>query len=116
MNRDLRHRLDDLVHACGLIQEYVADDTLPETLVYDAVRMRLVEIGEAVRALPVAVTASEPGIPWSRVSLLGERLTRRYFDTTPSVVIGTARTDVPTLCAAVRRMRDTHCGPVRPDE
>ncbi|OII09047.1 DUF86 domain-containing protein [Curtobacterium sp. MCBA15_008] len=105
MNRDVRDRLDDVLEACGVIARYVDDAALPEDLVYDAVRMRLVEIGEAVRMLPNAVTSTEPGIPWSRVSLLGERLTRRYFDTTPAVVFGTARVDVPSLCAAVRRMR-----------
>lgn len=105
MSRNVADRLDDLLQACGVIARYVDDDTLPEDLVYDAVRMRLVEIGEAVRMLPSAITSTEPGIPWSRVSLLGERLTRRYFDTTPAVVFGTARVDVPALCAAVRRMR-----------
>lgn len=105
MSRDLRDRLDDVIRACGVIERYVDDDDLPEDVVYDAVRMRLVEIGEAVRMLPGAVTSTEPGIPWSRVSLLGERLTRRYFDTTPAVVFGTARVDVPSLCEAVCRMR-----------
>ncbi|MCJ1714037.1 HepT-like ribonuclease domain-containing protein [Curtobacterium sp. VKM Ac-2922] len=108
MNRELGDRLDDVIWACGVIARYVSDPALPDDLVYDAVRMRLVEIGEAVRMLPVAVTAAEPDIPWSRVSLLGERLTRRYFDTTPAVVLGTARVDVPHLCAAARRLRARH--------
>ncbi len=111
MKRELGDRLGDVIQACDVIQRYVADPTLPADVVYDAVRMRLVEIGEAVRALPAGVTASEPGIPWSRVSVLGERLTRRYFDTTPAVVLGTARTDVPHLCEVVRRMRAAHCPP-----
>ncbi|WIB60651.1 DUF86 domain-containing protein [Curtobacterium sp. MCLR17_007] len=108
MNRQVRERLDDVIRACGVIGRYVAEPDLPEDLVYDAVRMRLVEIGEAVRMLPVAVTAAEPDIPWSRVSLLGERLTRRYFDTTPAIVLGTARVDVPHLCQAARRLRARH--------
>jgi len=108
VSRDVGDRLDDVIRACGVIRAYVDDDALPEGLVYDAVRMRLVEIGEAVRMLPSAVTSAEPGIPWSRVSLLGERLTRRYFDTTPAVVFGTARVDVPSLCEAVRRLRAAH--------
>lgn len=105
MSRDVGDRLDDVVRACGVIRRYVDDDDLPDDLVYDAVRMRLVEIGEAVRMLPDAVTAAEPGIPWARVSLLGERLTRRFFDTTPAVVFGTARVDVPALCDAVHRLQ-----------
>jgi len=108
VSRDVGDRLDDVIRACGVIRAYVDDDALPEGLVYDAVRMRLVEIGEAVRMLPSAVTSTEPSIPWSRVSLLGERLTRRYFDTTPAVVFGTARVDVPSLCEAVHRLRAAH--------
>jgi uncharacterized protein with HEPN domain len=105
VNRDLDQRLEDVIRACRVIGRYVTADTLPEDVVYDAIRMRLVEIGEAVRMLPVAVTAGEPGIPWSRVSLLGERLTRRYFDTTPALVLGTAQVDVPHLQQAVERLR-----------
>lgn len=105
MSRDVAERLDDVIRACGVIGGYVADAALPEDLVYDAVRMRLVEIGEAVRMLPTSVTATEPGIPWARISVLGERLTRRYFDTTPAIVLGTAKVDVPHLCEATRRLR-----------
>lgn len=108
MTRGTGERLDDVIRACGVIGEYVSDDALPEHLVYDAVRMRLVEIGEAVRMLPGELTRTEPSIPWGKVSLLAERLTRRYFDTTPTVVFGTARTDVPHLCAAARRLRAAH--------
>jgi uncharacterized protein with HEPN domain len=108
VNRDVVDRLDDVLRACAVIGRYVDDPGLPEDLVYDAVRMRLVEIGEAVRMLPSALTSTEPGIPWARVSLLGERLTRRYFDTTSAVVHGTARVDVPTLRDAVARMRQRY--------
>jgi uncharacterized protein with HEPN domain len=106
--RGVRDRLDDVIGACAAIRRYVDDDHLPEDLVHDAIRMRLVEIGEAVRVLPAGVTASEPGIPWSRVSDLGERLTRRSFDTTRALVFGTARTDVPHLAEAARRLRAAH--------
>lgn len=112
MTRGTGERLDDVVRTCELIRGYVGDDALPELLVYDAVRMRLVEIGEAVRMLPDELTAAEPSIPWRKVSLLAERLTRRSFDTTPAVVLGTARTDVPHLCAAARRLRAAHADDV----
>lgn len=104
-HRAVSDRLDDVIGACEAIRRYVDDERLPEELVHDAVRMRLVEIGEAVRVLPASLTASEPSIPWARVSDLGERLTRRYFDTTRAVVSGTAHTDVPHLAEAARRLR-----------
>jgi uncharacterized protein with HEPN domain len=107
VNRRCRERLGDVIEACLVIERYVAATELPPDLVYDAVRMRLVEIGEAVRTLPADLIALEPSIPWGRVSQLGERLTRRYFDTTPAIVLGTARHDVPGLLAAAERLRAT---------
>jgi len=109
VGRDLADRLDDVLRACDAVLRHVADPSLPEEVVHDAVRMRLVEVGEAVRRLPSAVTAGEPSIPWSRVASLGERLTRPDSDATPTIVFGTARTDVPTLRDAVRRLRAAHC-------
>ena len=106
MSRPVRDRLDDVLEACAAIADHLAVEHLPEAVVHDAVRMRLVEISEAVRNLPASVTATEPAIPWSRVSLLGERLTRRYLDTTPALVFGTARVDVPALREATTRLRD----------
>lgn len=105
MNREVGERLDDVVRACEVIRRYVEEDGLPDDLVCDAVRMRLVEIGQAVRTLPPAVTSSEPDIPWSRVSLLGERLTGHTADAAPAVVLRTAWVDVPALRDAVVRLR-----------
>jgi uncharacterized protein with HEPN domain len=97
--------LDDVVVCCDRIRSYVSDPALPEELVHDAVRMRLVDIAAAVQRLPPTLTAHEPTVPWSQVPALAERLTRRPAETPPSVLLGTARTDVPVLCAAVLRMR-----------
>jgi uncharacterized protein with HEPN domain len=98
-------RLDDVLLACRRIQEYVADPTLPEALVHDAVRMCLIDIASSVRGLPPTVTAHEPAIPWAQVAGLAERLTRRPSHTPASVLLSTARADVPALCEAARRMR-----------
>ena len=97
--------LDDVVTACTRIQEYVAEPTLPGSVVEDAVRMRLVDIASSVRRLPPTMTATEPTIPWAQVAALGDRLTRRPSDTPGSVLLSTARTDVPALRDAVLRMR-----------
>ena len=106
MNDPVAERLDDLICACRAITAYVARADLPAELVADAVRMRLVEIGEVVRQLPVSATRAEPGIPWTRLALLGERIVRRGADAGASIVLGTARTDVPALAAAAERLRE----------
>jgi uncharacterized protein with HEPN domain len=99
-----RDRLDDIRTACAAIEQYIGVEGAHEMLQYDAVRMRLVEVGIAVGALPERLLVLEPTIPWSRVAELGDRLTRRYFDTGRALVLETARVDVPRLRTAVERL------------
>lgn len=76
-------------------------------IVFDAIRIRLVEIGEAVKDLDVSLTEAEAEIPWSDVARMRDMLTHRYFDTAHSNVFSTARNDIPLLKAAVVRMLST---------
>ncbi|PZE65084.1 DUF86 domain-containing protein [Curtobacterium sp. MCBD17_021] len=113
MSGSTEQRLDDLIAACTRIEEYIADPALPEAVVLDAVRMRLVDIASSARQLPPTMTAAEPTIPWSQVSALGERLTGRHGETPASLLLRTARTDVPVLRDAAIRMRARCPGPGR---
>lgn len=106
MSRDDRQRLDDIANACEVIRRYLARGDLDDGLVFDAVRMRLVEIGEAAKALDEALLATESTIPWSEVIRMRDRLTHRYFDTLRSIVEHTARHDIDELSAAIQRMRN----------
>jgi uncharacterized protein with HEPN domain len=84
---------------------YLADDPdLASGIVFDAIRMRLVEIGEAVKDIDGGLLSSEPGIPWNDIAGMRDRLTHRYFDTSHAVVRTTARDDIPALLAAVERL------------
>ncbi|MDT0210500.1 hypothetical protein [Curtobacterium sp. BRD11] len=103
-------RLDAVVRACEAIERYVADAT-PSDVVLDAVRMRLVEIGTVVAALPGVLTATEPEIPWARLAGVGDRLTGRRRGVTSSVLLWTARVDVPRLREAAERLRATGATP-----
>ncbi|QTX06172.1 DUF86 domain-containing protein [Agromyces archimandritae] len=82
-------------------------DEAPEDLVFDAVRIRLVEIGEAVKDIPPEVLVGEPTIPWGEIARMRDHLTHRYFDTVHALVMNTARTDIPRLAAAVQRLRQS---------
>ncbi|KTR54232.1 MULTISPECIES: DUF86 domain-containing protein [Curtobacterium] len=112
--RDLEDRLDEIVRACAAIERHVGMDDASE-LVLDAVRMRLVEIGAVVATLPADLTAVEPEIPWARLAGVGDRLTGRRRQVTESVLLWTARVDVPRLCAAVERLRGRGAGAGGPD-
>lgn len=105
MSRDDRQRLDDIADACEVIRQHLARGGLDDGLVFDAVRMRLVEIGEAAKSIDSALLATEPQIPWAEVARMRDRLTHRYFDTLQSIVGHTAHREIGDLAAAVERMR-----------
>ncbi|OAN39799.1 HepT-like ribonuclease domain-containing protein [Microbacterium sp. H83] len=110
MSRKTSERLQDIAAACEAVARYARRIDSDDEIVFDAIRARLIEIGEAVKDLSDAATAAEPSIPWSEIAGMRDYLAHRYFDTTHAIVITTARSDVPLLAAAVRRMqsRETH--------
>ncbi|GLI27710.1 DUF86 domain-containing protein [Agromyces rhizosphaerae] len=103
MSRSSRERLQDILVACSAIEQYLV---LPsdDGLVFDAMRMRLVEIGEAIKDLDPSVTGAEPDIPWAEIARMRDQLAHRYFDTSHAIVLTTARQDIPLLRAAVERL------------
>ena len=106
MTRMEADRLDDIRVACDAIVSYAARSGAPDDLVFDAIRIRLVEIGEAVKDLGEATRQIEPAIPWVEIARMRDLLTHRYFDTTHAIVAATARNDIPELAAAVSRLQD----------
>lgn len=104
MSRVDRDRLCDVLAACSAIQAYLERADVEEDLIFDAIRIRLIEIGEAVKDLDGERLSSEPEVPWNDIARMRDFLTHRYFDTAHSIVFATARNDVPVLAAAVERL------------
>ena len=100
-------RLQDILAAIAAIESHVARGGLQDGLVFDAVRIRLLEIGEAVKALPEELTAVESDIPWSQIARMRDHLAHRYFVTTHAVIQGTVDNDLLPLRAAVERLADS---------
>jgi uncharacterized protein with HEPN domain len=67
-------RLDDIRAACAAIRDHLTHGELSEGLIFEAVRVRLIEIGEAVEALDPELLATEPAIPWRDVTAMRDRL------------------------------------------
>jgi uncharacterized protein with HEPN domain len=63
---------------------------LADGLVFDAVRVRLIEIGEAVKDIDPDLLASEPSVPWQDGAGMRDHLAHRYFDTDHAIVAATA--------------------------
>jgi uncharacterized protein with HEPN domain len=104
VSRRDEQRLEDILAAVEAIRQHLDRGGLDDGLVFDAVRVRLIEIGEAVRAITPEVLEREPGIPWVDVAGMRNHLAHRYFDTAYSIVEATVQHDLPPLVAAVRRL------------
>jgi uncharacterized protein with HEPN domain len=99
-----RQRLADIQAAIDAIRSHLRRGDLSDGLVSDAVRIRLLEIGEAVKALPADLLSSQPGIPWSQIARMRDHLAHRYFDTDHAVLQATVDNDLPELENAVKAL------------
>ena len=99
-----RQRLEDIQAAIGAIRSHIRRGGLSDGLVFDAVRIRLPEIGEAVKALPEELLAGQPQIPWRQISRMRDHLAHRYFDTAHAILQATIDEDLPPLEQAVAQL------------
>lgn len=69
-----QQRLTDIASAITAIGSHLERGGLSDGLIFDAVRIRLLEIGEAVKSLPADLLSTEPGIPWKQVAAMRDHL------------------------------------------
>ena len=105
MSRRDGERLQDILDAIDAIRSHVARGGLSDGLVCDAVRVRFIDIGEAIKAISTEFLDTEPGHPWSDIARMRDRLAHRNFDTNHSHVSGAVEHDLGPLEAAVLRSR-----------
>ena len=105
MKRYDGQRLSDIESAITAIQAHLVRGELSDGLIFDAVRIRLLEIGEAVKAISPALLASEPDIPRKNIAAMRNQLAHRYFDNEHAIVTGTVTHDLGPLLAAVHRLQ-----------
>lgn len=67
MSRRDGERLQDILDAIDAIRSHVARGGLSDGLIFDAVRVRLIEIGEAIKAISPELLDNEPGHPWTDI-------------------------------------------------
>ena len=106
MSRQDEARLGDIVDALEAIRDHLTRGDLRDGLVYDAVRVRLIEIGEAVKGIDPDILDGAPGVPWKEIARMRDHLAHRYFDTAHSIVQATVEHDLPPLLDAARRLLD----------
>ena len=105
MSRRDAERLQDILDAIGAIERHLARGDLSDGLIFDAVRVRLIEIGEATKGVSAELLDTEPEHPWSDIARMRDRLAHRYFDITHGHVSGAVHQDLHPLKAAVLRLQ-----------
>jgi uncharacterized protein with HEPN domain len=103
-SRHDEERLADIVDAIAAIRSHLTRGDLSDGLIFDAVRLRLIEIGEAVKLLDPELVASEPDVRWSDAAGMRDWLAHHYFDTSRAIVEATIAEDLPPLEAAVLQL------------
>jgi len=103
-SRHDEERLADIVDAVTAIRSHLTRGDLSDGLIFDAVRLRLNEIGEAVKLLDPELVASEPDVRWSDAASTRDWLAHHYFDTSRAIVEATIAEDLPPLEAAVLQL------------
>jgi uncharacterized protein with HEPN domain len=99
-------RLRDIQAAIDAIYSHLARGDLSDGLIFDGIRIRLLEIGEAVKALPGGLLATQPSIPWSEIARMRDHLAHRYFDTSHAILQATVDHDLPDLERAIAALID----------
>ncbi len=99
-----RQRLSDIQAAIDAIRSHLQRGDLSDGLVFDAVQIRLLEIGEAVKALPEDLLATQPSIPWRQIARMRDHLAHRYFDTAHAILQATVEEDLPDLERAIHAL------------
>lgn len=117
--RSIELYLDDIILSCDTIASYIGDidsETIfaNEDLVRQAVRARLMDIGEAASRLPRELRQDFPEIEWRDVIAFRKILAHEYFGLNWSVVWRTAIEDLPVLRQTALRMLD-NLGSIPPD-
>lgn len=104
MSRHNDEWLVDIIEPIAAIRSQLQRGTLSDGLVFDAVRLCLIEIGEAVERISAGVLADEPDIPWEDIAKMQNRLARRCLDTSHAIVQATVDRDLPAPEAGVERL------------
>jgi uncharacterized protein with HEPN domain len=104
LSRQDEARLGDIIEAVDAIRDHLTRGDLHDGLVYDAVRVRLIEIGEAVKGIDPDLLDCAPGVPWKEIARMRDHLAHRYFDTDHAIVQDVVDNDLDPLTDAVQSL------------
>jgi uncharacterized protein with HEPN domain len=94
----IRDCCEELVQCPGLREQ----ESVPVSILFNAVCRNLEIIGEASRKVGADFRAAHPTIPWREMNDLRNVLIHQYEGADPDLVWAIVERDVPPLLAAVR--------------
>jgi len=108
MPRDLLLYLEDIRDAIAAIRTYVGErsfeDVVDDSMCLDAVVLRFITIGEAVKHLPADLTAGHPEIEWRKIAGLRDISVHSYYSVKPTILWDIIQTKLDPLDEAVEGM------------
>ena len=106
MPRDEVVFLEDIVHACTQIQEYVSGMTLEsfraDKKTFDAVVRNLEIIGEGAKRISEPLRQRMGNVEWKRIAGLRDILIHNYFGVDADIIWEIVTAKVPLLLADVK--------------
>ena len=107
--RDYRHALDDMLAALDGIARSTAGKSFEafrdDWLLKHGVERGIEIISEASRAIPDAVKALRPEIPWHQVRAIGNVLRHEYHGLSDRIIWNVVADELPRLRAAVEALQ-----------
>ena len=105
-----QQRLADIQAAIDAIRSHLRRGNLSDGLIFDAIRIRLREIGEAVKDCLSICSAPSPAFRGGRLRACGITWAHRYFDTAHAILQATVDHDLPELERAVQAVAESFAG------
>jgi uncharacterized protein with HEPN domain len=105
VSRSPQDRIRDIRAAVAAIRQFEQAGR-DEPMVFDAIRMRLLEIGEAANGIAPEIRESEPTVPWREIIGMRNWMAHRYFNTVHAYVWATVDHDLDPLLSALDRMAE----------
>ncbi len=104
MTRRDENSLNDILDSIDAIKAYLERGILSDLIIFDAVRARIIDIGEAVRNVKESLLEIEPEIPWRQIRDMRNHLTHAYFDINENVIAEVVNVHLDPLRRAVVRL------------
>jgi uncharacterized protein with HEPN domain len=105
VSRSAADRREDILAAiqrCASYRPHLdADDEALAAMAYDAILRNLAVIGEAVKALPEAVTAGKPDVQWAAIAGLRNVVIHEYFRVRSDIVVDVVDNELAKLAATL---------------